>query len=540
MDYDVIVIGSGLGGLTAAAMLAKEQKKKVLVIEQHYIPGGCATVFQRHGVTCEVGLHEMDMGAPAWDMKHAIFEKLELDKRVPWIDLPQTWRMRTESQEYTIPEGREEAIAYLIEKFPHEKRGIKAYFRAMGEVSYSIRRLPPDLKFWDFFFFPITTLPIIIKNWFQQATVAQKMDKMIKDNKLKRLLNVNIVYYHDDPETFSWFYHSAAQNAYYNGARFVKGGSQVLSNVLVDIIKENGGDIKLFCEVEKIMTEGKKATSVVWRDKRTKEMHEATANIFIANCSPGVVYKELLPPEYEDMSLRSLKPSISLYTVYLIFKKNLSQLYPGNAYSTFMGTDAKLNNPLSTMGDESRDVKVQDRNFVLVDYSAVDSGLVPPGDERSFGVLTGLSYLEEWENISIEKYRAKKDELAHALFARLEKFYPGITENIAYYEVSTPKTVQRYLHCPAGTAYGFMQTGYLRGRLGRTSPTVKNLHFASAWGFPGGGFTGAIISGYITALNIKCPLPLTILWRTLVATAVGTALGTIRLWIGFIIPGLGH
>ena len=87
MKYDQIIIGSGLGGLTSAAYLAKKGKK-VLVLEKHFIPGGCATSYKRRGAIFEAGLHEMDMGSKFYDMKHIIFKKLELTNSVPFIKLP--------------------------------------------------------------------------------------------------------------------------------------------------------------------------------------------------------------------------------------------------------------------------------------------------------------------------------------------------------------------------------------------------------------------------------------------------------------------
>ncbi|TVQ85298.1 MAG: FAD-dependent oxidoreductase, partial [Bacteroidetes bacterium] len=94
MNYDIIIIGAGLGGLTAGAKLAK-QGKKVLLIEQHDRPGGCATTFTRKDFTFEVGLHEMD-GPGSRDLKVKIFRDLGLTDRVTLLDVPEFYRFVNE------------------------------------------------------------------------------------------------------------------------------------------------------------------------------------------------------------------------------------------------------------------------------------------------------------------------------------------------------------------------------------------------------------------------------------------------------------
>lgn len=479
-SYDAVIIGSGLGGLTCAAYLAKK-KKKVLVLESHNLVGGCATVYTRKGVKFEVGLHEMDMPRKSRNMKHCIFKKLGVYDKINLVRLPHVWRIKSEATDITVPDGYQNIIKVLGDEFPEEKAGLKKYFAGLSRMLYMIRRLPYDLKFFDFFFYSITTLPLNIYHYFTQKNVGSVLDSIIKSDKLKRILNINISYYHDNPYEFSWYYHACAQGAYYQSSTFVKGGSQELSN---------------------------------------------------ANAAPQMVYNELLPKEFEDTSLRRLKNSASLYTVYLIFKKKPKEVYPGNAYSTFITTEKTLNAPFRETAEGLRQTPVEERNFVFVDYSVIDSGLTEENDERGFGVLTGTSYLDEWESLSDEEYKARKEALARHLFDRMEEHYPGFKDLIEYYEVSTPKTIKRYIRTPEGTAYGYVQNRYMRhSRVGRTSPTVKNLHFASAWGAPGGGFTGAIIGGYFTARNMLFPATAYVILKTLLCTLFGTTVGTAHLWV---------
>ncbi len=124
--FDIIIIGSGLGGLAAGAKLAKEGKK-VCIIEQHNIVGGCATTFRRKDFTVEVGLHEMD-GPDKDDIKVKIFKELNVFKNVEFIKVPEFYRFIHGQTDVVIPGNKEEAIRLLIEKFPHEKTGIEKFF----------------------------------------------------------------------------------------------------------------------------------------------------------------------------------------------------------------------------------------------------------------------------------------------------------------------------------------------------------------------------------------------------------------------------
>ncbi len=549
IKYDAIIIGAGIGGLTTGATLAKAGKK-VLVLEQHNIVGGCATVYKRRGsspdkfVKFEVGLHEMDWADNSVEMKHVIFKKLGLYKKIKLISTPQFVRIKSKGMDLEIPEGHKEAMKALEKQFPSEKAGIRKYFAGLKRMGYMIRRVPYELKFLDFMFYPITTFPMHLYQMFTQKKTSDVMNSLFKNDKLKRVLNANIVYYHDNPYEFGWYYHACAQGAYYNSAKFVRGGSQELSNALADIIKENGGEVKTLADVKKINLKGNKATGVTYVDRKTKEEISVDGKYIVSNASPYNVYNELLPKGFEDKRTvklnKEVEDSVSLYTVYIIFKEKLSKLYPGNAYSTFMFTEKEFNAPFSEMSKGYKNIPIEERGFVLVDYSTIDSGLTEEDDPRSFGVFTGASFMSDWENLTTEEYKAKKTKLAEDLIDRAEKYYPGIREHIDYYEVATPKTIKRYIKTPSGVAYGYKQNGYLMGtRAPRMSNTVKNLHFTGAWTFPGGGFTGALLGGYLAGKNILFPINWYVPLKTLLCTIVGTSIGTAHLWLPSVLELIG-
>ncbi len=521
MSYDVIIIGGGLGGLTAGAVLAKK-KKRVLLLEQHYILGGAATIFKRKDIHIEVGLHQMDYGKYGYDIKRDLFDFLELDKKIELISLPEIWGVVDKNKKYVVPQGIEEAKKYFISQFPSEEKGIKKYFNILKNTAYTMGKISYDMNFFQFLIYPLIKFPRVVKYFFHQKSVGEILDKIIKDDTLKRLLNVNFVYYHDNPYELSWYYHALAQYNYYNSAKFIKGGSYSLSLALAEIITENGGKVETMCNVEKIIVEKAKAKGVIYKNKRTQEQVAVDSQYVIANCAPAMLYENMVDEEYKDKSLEELKESVSLYTIYTVFKQNLKKIYKNHTHSTFIYNDGEFNKPFIQMKEGLRHKNIQDRGFVFVDYGVIDSGLhIKDDDKRSVGVFCGASYLEEWENLPKEEYIAKKEKLAQDLFKKAEKYFPDLKEYIEYYEISTPKTIKRYIKTPSGTAYGYANNSFLRkGRAARFSKTIKNLLFTGAYAFPGGGFTGVLISGYMAAYNVIEPQWKYIIRRTCIIAFV--------------------
>ncbi|WP_181882296.1 phytoene desaturase family protein [Helicobacter didelphidarum] len=512
--YDTIIIGSGLGGLTCGATLAKEGKK-VLILEQHNLIGGCATCFKRKGMLVDAGLHELDWGSKWTDMKHHIFRQLGLLEKITLIPLPTAWSIKeshTPHLQITIPHSKSKEA--LIAMFPHEAKGIKKYFRKMKFQAYFNRRFPFDMSFFDFFFAPFTTLWLFGLSALRNRNVGYMLDSMITDSKLKRILNINITYYHHDPYKFDWNYHAVAQANYYHQGMYVKGGSQELSNALASIITDHGGEVKINADVVRILldekSKAKRANGVIYKDKKGQE-HIIFGEKIIANCDPNIVYKELLkdlaPSEYalDSRRVEKFSTKTSLLSVYMIFDTNLSKQYPNMDYSTFIVDSDNFAKTFNKDTMNQFETSLEKRDFVFVNYSKIESGL-SERDDRFFGVMTTLSSYEEWDNLSEEAYKAKKQVIKKAFETRLEEMFPHIMSYCIHSELATPKTIKRYIRTSNGTPYGYDQSfeGFWgRGRY--NSKAIQNLYFASAFGFPGSGFTGAMLSGYRTAKKILNP-----------------------------------
>jgi len=480
MKYDVIVIGAGLGGLTAGAKLAKEGKK-VLVIEHHDRPGGYATTFQRGDFTLEVGLHEMDGPAPG-DMKTKIFSDLGVFSGVEFIRVPDFYRFLNDRTEVIIPHDPEAAADLLSRLFPGETCGIKAYFE---QVMKSVREAT--------------------KNGGPEISIGEFMDSIIQNEELKLILLGNLGYFHDDPYSLSLTYYTISQGSYYRGgASFIKGGSQKLSDHLAGFIREHGGDVLLNHLVTGILTENQRVKGVSYKrnNKRNEATQQVYADVVIANnAMPNVA--DLLPSEPGELfrnELAGQKTGASLLTIYYGFKKQLKELgYSHYSTSVF---DSSVRSQKDVFSNNSDDYSR--RNFIFADYSQLDSGLAPAG--KGVGAICCVDYLKNWTGMDRKSYLEKKAAAAAVFTGRLEKMIPGISETIEYMEVGTPYTCKRYTLNPEGAVYGFAQSPDKKGI--DTAMLPDHLLFASAWGKTGGGFSGAIYGGYLCALQaLRLKLP---------------------------------
>ncbi len=499
-QHDVIIIGAGLGGLTAGAKLAKEGYK-VLIIEQHDIPGGCATTFRRKGYTVEVGLHELD-GLDDKDIKRTIFDEFEVFDHVQFVKLPEFYKFQHRDESFIMPHDREEAIKRLNERFPDEKKAILKYFKIIYGFKNEILKYPKN-KILKFLLMPLFPLLYPTLTKYSKKSIGDILDTLTNNEDLKLVLTANVAYYHDDPHTLSSVYFSSGQASYFEGGHYIRGGSQKLSDYLASYIREHGGEIIYKHIATRITTENGRATGVEYKKNRGKETPALTAKgkFIIANAAiPNVI--EMLddgPRRLIEERAAGMKTACSILTLYLGLNQPPSE-FGCRHYSTFVIADH-----IQSLQDQAKDLQGHDfkkKSFAFVDYSQIDSGLAPEG--KYLMAVATTDYLEHWEGLSRTAYREKKKEITDILIRRLENILPGISEAIEYKEMATPKTIVRYTMNPQGSVYGYAQTVEQSGRNRiRAKSPVDGLYFASAWAFPGGGFTGAIISGYLCALKIQ-------------------------------------
>jgi phytoene dehydrogenase-like protein len=476
MSYDAIIIGAGLGGLTAGAKLAKEGLR-VLLLEQHDRPGGCATTFKRSGFTMEVGLHEMD-GLHPGDIKKRIFADIGLGKRVSFLPVPEFYRFMNGRYDLVIPHDPEKAMAVLKTAFPGQEKSIDEYFYHV----LNARRV------------------MVAHRGKADKSVGVFLDEIITDEDLKLVLLGNLGYFHDDPYSLSWLYYLNAQGSYYGGtASYIQGGSQRLSNALAELIQEQGGEVKLHQLVTSIDYRGDRVSGVSFEQIKGKDkgrMGQAHARQIIMNGSVPGLCKLLSKKDAAPLnqSIGDLAIGASLLTVYYGFNKPLQDIGNTN-YSTFI-YDASVLSQKDILGNNHSDFGT--RSFTFVDYGQVDSRLAPEG--KSVGAVCAIDYPSDWEGLEREEYMRMKADVADTITGRLDKILPGFRDAVEYVEVATSLSVERFTLNPRGAVYGFAQ--HPNRSMDYLNALPENVFIASAWGKIGGGFSGAMIGGYMCAMDL--------------------------------------
>ena len=500
MKYHTIIIGGGLAGLTAGAILSKFGKK-VLLLEQHHKPGGCATTFKRGDFIVEVGLHEM-CGLDENGAMLNLFDMLDVNQQVEFLQVPELYAVLSGQEKFVFPHGYDAATKALIDKYPEDEKGIKRLMKLLASIrreGVKLPRTPLKRKL----IYPL--MPLLYPNLVEASrhTVGSWLDKYITNENAKLDLLAHIVYWDDDPYTLSMFYYGLPFSSFIgSGGYFIKGGSQQLSNHLAAYIEKQGGCVLLGKRAEKIITKNGQVTGVTFRDSFNENLEPVTIHCdnVVANCAMPIVPDMLDEPHATSLrqQIADKTNACSLLNIYLGFKTDVAAFGVKHYSNSFRGDDVKTLKDIhpNNTGDWSN------RSFVFVDYNKVDAQLAPAG--KSVGVICCADYLKDWEGLSKEDYKAKKEEVAQILLGRLEKQFPGIRESIEYYEVATPKTIIRFTSNTAGSVYGFAQTKEQSAtkRL-RNNFLLPNLYFASAWAFPGGGFEGSIMAGFLAALQMN-------------------------------------
>jgi all-trans-retinol 13,14-reductase len=494
-EYPTVIIGAGLGGLCCGAYLARFGIP-VTVVEQHHIPGGYATSFERAGgkFTFEVSLEGTSIhnNAAAQILREVgVLDKLQL------VEVPEVLKIKGANFEIVVPQRDPEAlIVRLSDQFPEEKEGIRNIVQEMMGIVEESQKLAQQKGR-----IPREDFPgLYPRMWnVRNQTLADLLGRFIRNPDLKNALSAQWGYYGLPPSKLSGFYYAIAFGEYLrNGSYYVKPRSQGLSNALASTIEASGGKIVYGTAAEKILIKDKAVTGVALSGGKTLRARAVVSNASALTTFKEMLPPEILPPEYVR-KLNEYRPSISTFIVWLGLKQELKEKLKGYRYPVTSGQGPEADYQLSLKGDVERG------SFGVTLYDNLFEGYSKPG--TSTLKLLFLSGYEPWRKFEADyragrkdAYEKEKERWANILIRRVEKeVIPGLSSMIEVKESATPLTNWYFTRNTDGAIYGFeqaMNNSYMT-RIDNRTP-VKGLYLAGAWGNPGGGYTAVLRSGQIT------------------------------------------
>ena len=481
-DFEAVVIGAGNAGLTAATTLARSGVK-TLLLEQHNVPGGAATSFIRGRFEFEVALHQLS-GLGTEDHPgplRGLFAKLGVQDKLDFVEEHDIYRTWVPQQlDIVLPADRDGAIGALIGRFPGEAEGIQRLFGLMYQLVQDLFKglvgKDPD--------FSAEKYPAFCNYALRDSDSV--MSEFVHDPLLKLAIASYWGYVGQHPAKLAFMDLALLLFLYIEYKPYhIKGGSQALSQALLDSFLEAGGTARFSCGARRILVSEGKVRAVVTEHGDEIETPYVISNASLLTTYLDMVGPENLPPEaFAEFRPRSVGPSA--ITAYCGLDCEPSDLGI-EVSSTFLSTT----HDMRFMGGTMRNFDPPEGTMMTC-YDVADPSFSPPGCCHI--TLICLSYADHWLALPPETYHAAKYKYASHMIDIAERAHPGIRDALEEVEVATPLTHMNYLRTPGGSIYGFDQLAKDTNLFVSHRPAVGGLYQAGAW-VGTGGFQPTLQSG---------------------------------------------
>lgn len=441
-SFDVVIIGSGLGGLLCGAILGKNGFK-VVVLEKNPQIGGCLQSYTRDGALFETGVHYIG-GLEKGQTLYKIFSYLGLMERIRIKRFEDEGfdviKFGDSDKEYVYAQTYEKFIDTLAQSFPDEREGIEDYCRSIKELCAKFPLY--NLRNGDF----MDKMDMLDMN------AREMINSFVKDPLLQNVLAGNNCLYAGTGEKSPFYIHALILNSYIESAWRCEGGGSQIANALADVITETGGNVIRRTEVTRILVNEGVVTKVITKDKR-----EFSGKQFISDLHPAVTIALTQSDVFRKAYVKritNLENTISVFILNVVFRDgtfpyiNKNVYYYSKADNVWNGTDYQKKN--------------WPENYALFVTKGED------GYAHSASVVCYMNYseFEPWaasRNTVFQPgergpgYNELKEEKASKIFDLIESQYPGFRASVESYHTLSPLTYRDYTGTPSGSLYGIQR-----------------------------------------------------------------------------------
>ena len=501
--FDVVVVGAGNAGLSAAVQLALAGKK-TLLIEQHNLPGGCASSFKRGRFEFDPSLHELcDVGPleNPGDVRN-IFDSFGVN--VDWRRVPDCFRVISKyadgsRMDVTMPSGQKEFIDKMEEYVPGSREKMETLFALFEEVLNGIAYITASAGHAD-----SNVLKEKYPNMLRTgAYPTMKVFKALKlPAKCRDIMSTYWSYLGVNMEELSFIHYAAMVHKYITRSAYIpKHTSHELSVALIERFRALGGEAYFNCRAEKFLFDGDRCCGV------ETSMGRIDCDYVLANINPDIIYGKMMPKELVPEREKKLSAARAgnfggrMFTAYFGLNKTAEELGIHD-YSIFLPDSA------DSKKEQQEMERMATNNYcIFLCYNVANPDFSPAG--TSVCSFTSLCGPADWNTLSQADYKDFKNALAKKYLDRLkDKAGIDLAPHIEEMSVATPWTFARYLGAPEGSVYGY-ETADWDGMMARmmmlsSDYPIKGLRPIGTAGPRGDGYSATYVCGQLMAkLAIK-------------------------------------
>ena len=501
-SFDAIVIGSGMGGLTCASLLAQLTHRKVLLLERHTKLGGYTHSFDREGrFRWDVGLHYVGAMAPG-TMTRKVFDRVT-GGQVRWQPLPDPFQYFVyPGVKFPVPVGGTAYGAALKERFPKEAAAIDRYLRDIrkaaswaGTQFMLSQLLPPAARALEWLSPRRRKLA-----W---GTTGAYLRGMTNDPLLRALLDSQWGDYGLPPGESAFYVHAMIVGHYLNGAWHPVGGAQTISDAAVNVLTQHGGEARSGWKVTKILVEGGAAAGVeAERESNGQHLREVfRAPLIISDAGARNTYLDLLPADVTipfRQRLREAPMGCSVVALFVGFKESPAKLgIHGENYWIYDRLDHD-----ETWALRNRIVN-QEVHACFAAFGSLNDSTVTAHTGQILAFLDYEAFRPWMSEAGHAGYADFKRGVTAALIAFVDRHLPGYADLVEFADLATPLTYEHFSSHHFGQVYGIPATP-VRHTYPWTSvkTPVKGLYLTGA-DTAGNGITGAMMAGMTTLAAIE-------------------------------------